>query len=191
MDVYRLKITLQDIRPPIWRRLEVPSELSLFQLHRVLQEAMGWGDYHMHEFRRGAVAYGKSDPEFGIYRANERRVLLEDVLVTPKQRMTYVYDFGDYWVHDIVLERIAEADPSVRYPRVLAGARACPPEDVGGPPGYAHFVEVISKETHPEHHDMLEWAGGLTDSEAFDLDGTDAVVRRSVRLRRAGRLTSE
>lgn len=183
MDIYRLKLTLRHIRPPIWRRLEVPSHLTLLQLHRVFQRAMGWSDEHLHEFRRGDVTYGRSDREMGLYRESEGRVLLEDVLTAPRQKMAYVYDFGDHWVHDVLLERVTAADASLRYPRVVAGARACPPEDVGGAPGYAHFVEVIANENHPEYRDMLDWAGGHTDPEAFELAATDTAVQRAVRVR--------
>lgn len=123
-SIHRLNVSLRHIRPAIWRRLEVPAELSLWQVHRVVQAAMGWGDYHLHEFRCRGIHYGQSDHEFGFYRENERRVLLHEVLRAPKDRMIYQYDFGDSWAHDILLERVTVAEPGGRYPRVLAGALA-------------------------------------------------------------------
>lgn len=187
--LYRLKVSLRHIRPLIWRRLEVPSALTLWQVHRVLQSAMGWGDYHLHAFRCRGVEYGQSDREFGVHRENERRVRLRDVLIAPRDRMLYEYDFGDGWEHDVVLERGTEPLPGLRYPRVLAGERACPPEDVGGPPGYQAFVAAIRNPDHSEHQAYLDRAGARTDPESFDLAGTDAVVRACVRPRRPRRLT--
>lgn len=185
-SIYRLKVSLRRIRPGIWRRLEVPSDLSLWQVHRVLQAAMGWTDYHLHEFQRRGVHYGQSDREYGFHRENERRVLLREVLVAPKDRMIYEYDFGDSWEHDVVLERVTAPLPGIRYPRVLAGERACPPEDVGGTAGYAQFVEAITDPEHPEYQEYRDWAGSRTDPEAFDLSATDAEVRSRVRPRRTG-----
>ena len=182
--VYRLKVTLRNIRPPIWRRIEVPRDISLYQLHRILQIVMGWTDSHLHQFQRGRTTYGTSDPEFGIQSVNERRTLLGEVLRKPKDRMVYEYDFGDSWEHDVVLEAIGEADPGVDYPTVLAGARACPPEDVGGFPGYYGFLEAVHDPRHPEHEEVLGWHDGPFDPEAFDLEAVNRHFRRSGRSKK-------
>lgn len=167
--VYALKVTLRGIRPAIWRRLEVPANLTLFDLHRALQGAMGWTDSHLHQFIHRGTYYGAPDREFGMPVVSERRTALQDLLARPKDRLIYEYDFGDSWEHDVVLEKVAEAEPGVSYPRVIGGKRACPPEDVGGYPGYAEFLEAIANPRHQEHDNMLEWAGGPFDPEAFDV----------------------
>lgn len=166
--LYQLKVTLRGSRPAIWRRFQVPSDISLERLHRILQVVMGWTDSHMHEFRAGETSYGQPDREFGMERKDERRVRLEQVLRSPKDRIMYEYDFGDSWEHDIVLEAAATPAPGGRYPLVLSGKGACPPEDVGGIGGYYHFLQVMKDPKDPEHRDMIEWSGGRFDPDAFD-----------------------
>ena len=168
--MYRLKVTLRGSRPPIWRRLEVPGEVTLLQLHEILQVVMGWTNSHLHQFRRGLTCYGESDPEFGVERENERRVRLSEVLLKPRDRMIYEYDFGDGWDHDIVRESSKPSAEVGPYCRVVAGKGACPPEDVGGIGGYYSFLEAVKNPKHPRHHDMLEWCGGHFDPDAFDPD---------------------
>lgn len=130
--IYQLKVTLRGSRPPIWRRILVLGDITLYQLHRIIQVVMAWTESHLHQFRRGNIDYGASDPEFGVKRQNERRVRPYEVLQKPKDRMGYEYDFGDGWEHDVLLEEICSPRRAARYPQVLAGKRACPPEDVGG-----------------------------------------------------------
>jgi hypothetical protein len=116
---------------------------------------------------------------------SERRTRLSDLLHRPQDRLIYEYDFGDGWEHDVVLETLAEAQPTVRYPRVIAGKRARPPEDVGGFPGYAEFLAAIGDPKHEEHNSMLEWSGGPFDPEAFDLiAANDRVPKRRASRRR-------
>jgi hypothetical protein len=152
---YRLKVSLRGSRPPIWRRLEVDAGVTLAGLHDILQVVMGWTDSHLHQFRRGTTYYGPPDPEMGMERENERRVVLHQVLRRPQDRIVYEYDFGDGWEHDVVLEGIGEADGTKPPTRVLAGKRACPPEDVGGIWGYYRFLEAIQDPKHPEHGELL------------------------------------
>ena len=128
---------------------------------------MGWTDTHLHQFEAGGVVYGTPDPEFCVRRVSESRTTLDRVLRRPKDRMRYEYDFGDSWEHDILLEAVLPAEPGGTYPRVEAGRRACPPEDVGGVPGYVGFLEALEDPAHPEHAEMLEWIGGNFDPEAF------------------------
>jgi hypothetical protein len=168
-DVYRLKVTLRGARPPIWRRLEVPSGVTLDRFHEILQVVMGWTDSHLHQFQCGGASYGRLHPEIEVEQQDERRVRLRDVLRRPKARLVYEYDFGDGWLHDVVLETIAPAGPENRQARVVAGKRACPPEDVGGVDGYYRFLEAIADPEHPEHQDMLEWVGEF-DPDAFDVE---------------------
>ncbi len=181
--LYRLKVTLRDSRPPIWRRFEVPADVTMLKLHQILQLVMGWTDSHLHQFRRGETLYGEPDPEFGIRLQNEKRVRLAEVLPKPKDRMAYEYDFGDGWQHDIVLEDISSPEPRVRYPRVLAGKRACPPEDIGGIGGYFDFLEALSDPKHPEHEEMLEWWGSDFDPKEFDVEEVNLCLHPGSRPR--------
>jgi hypothetical protein len=172
--VYQLKITLKDSKPPIWRRVEVSDSVTLDKLHAIIQAAMGWTDSHLHMFTLGRVSYGVPDPNYDEDVRDERRAKLNQLLTEPKQKLSYEYDFGDSWTHVVLLEQVREPEPGVRYPRCTAGKRACPPEDCGGIWGYASFLEIIADPEHPEHDEMLEWAGGEFDPELFDLEEVNA-----------------
>lgn len=174
-DIFRLKTTLQDIEPPIWRRIEVSGDTTMARLHEILQVTMGWQNYHLHEFRVGDVAFGEPDPDFDDRRVvkDDRRARLGGVVAGVGSEFTYEYDFGDGWVHDVVVEAVHPPEPRVRYPRVLGGARACPPEDVGGVAGYADFLAAIGNPRHREHKAMLDWVGSPFDAERFDADATN------------------
>lgn len=176
--IYQLKVTLQEVKPPIWRRIQVRANTTLPRLHDAIQVAMGWTDSHLHRFIVGDVEYGLPDPDFEDDMRSEQRVKLAQVVTTEKDWVGYEYDFGDSWTHKIVLERILPPDPAVHYPRCLAGQRACPPEDVGGVGGYAEFLEAIRDTEHPEHDAMLEWCGGVFDVEAFSLDAVNQALER-------------
>ena len=174
----QFKVALRYIRPPIWRRVVLPDNFTLGQLHDVIQVTMGWQNYHMHSFRFGDVLYtcqqalemGDMDME------NEEIVFLSRVVTRPKQKFIYEYDFGDSWLHEIVVEKMLPFDPQAKYPVCLGGARACPPEDCGSFPGYCDILEALKapKKTG-EQKELLEWVGGDYDPERFDLD---AVNRR-------------
>ena len=171
---YQLKVTLRGTRPPIWRRVEVKGDTTLFKLHHILQVAMGWTDSHMHQFLAKSKYYGTPDLEFPPGRQNDRKVRLDQVLRKPKERMVYEYDFGDSWEHEVMVEKVVPAAPGRgRYPLVTAGKRACPPEDCGGVPGYYHFLEVLKNPKHPDHEEVLEWSGGAYEPEAFDIQGVN------------------
>ena len=165
--IYQIKVTLRAARPPIWRRFQVQPHVTLQELHRILQAVMGWTDSHLHQFRVGQTYYGKPNREFGFQVRNEKKARLGEVLGWPKARMVYEYDFGDGWEHDLVLEAIVAAAPGTRCPLVLGGKRRCPPEDVGGVPGYYHFLEAIADRKHADHADMREWWGEEFDADAF------------------------
>lgn len=167
--LYRLKVTLRGMRPPIWRRFLVPSDIKLKRLHDSLQAVMGWTDSHLHQFEARGVRCGTSDREFGMLRVSENKTALCEVLRRPKDRLTYEYDFGDSWVHDVVLEAVLPPGKDGLYPLVEAGKRVCPPEDVGGDYGYVEFLEALVDPQHPEHENMVEWIGGAFDPEAFDV----------------------
>ena len=179
--IYRLKVTLRGSRPPIWRRIEVRSDISLARLHDVLQLVMGWTNSHLHQFRRGTTYYGPANPELDMEQQNERRIRLNGVLRKPKDKMVYEYDFGDGWEHDVVLERSTVGPTDAPQVRVTGGRGACPPEDVGGIGGYYGFLEAIKDPAHPEHDEMLEWYGGDIDPEAFDFEEVNKYFRARTR----------
>ncbi|MCU0586525.1 MAG: plasmid pRiA4b ORF-3 family protein [Syntrophobacteraceae bacterium] len=171
--IHQMKISLKGAKPPIWRRVLVPGELTLGQLHDVIQAAMGWDGGHLHMFKVWGLEYGVPNPDWEMDVEDEDRVTLDRLQFKEKSRFLYLYDFGDDWAHDILVEKILPREDGKHYPICIKGSRACPPEDVGGVWGYASFLETIRDPKHPEHEDLLEWAGGEFDSEAFDLDAVN------------------
>ena len=175
--VYRLRITLADIEPVIWRLVEVP-DCSLAELHEVIQIAMGWQNSQMHQF----VVNGKHFCQAlldDIDLEGEAGIRLSQIFKGKKKpRIVYEYDFGDSWEHEIVLEKTLEPEPKVKYPRCLEGARACPPEDCGGAWGYADFLKAIADPKHPDHRDLKEWIGGKFDPEKFSVDKVNRELRK-------------
>lgn len=172
-QVYQLKVTLEGIRPPIWRRIQVGSDISLAGLHEVLQVTMGWDNCHLYQFIMGRTSYGEPHPDYegwGTEMHDAADTRLDDVLRREKGKITYEYDFGDSWYHGILLEKILPPDPSGQYPICLKGKRAGPPEDCGGTWGYMEFQEAIRDPEHEQHDELLEWAGGEFDPEELDLD---------------------
>jgi hypothetical protein len=165
---FQLRIELREVLPPAWRRFLVPGSITLPGLHRVIQEVMGWENCHLHLFRLGKKEYGIPDPEYPSEMRNERGRRLRDFLCDEGEMFGYQYDFGDNWEHDVVVERIVTG-AKVTDARRLEGERACPPEDVGGPPGYTEYLEAMQDPSHPEHEQMVEWRGPSFDPERFDL----------------------
>jgi len=179
--IFQLNIALEESRPLIWRRVQVPSGITLPRLHRILQIIMGWEDYHLHEFRIGGKTFAEPDPEdhhFGRDFANERRVKLGTVLSTVGSSFEYVYDFGNNWRHDILLEAILPVTPRKRYPVCLGGARSGPPEDVGGIRGYERYLEALFDLKHEEHGRLLAWRGRF-DPEYFPITSVNRDLREA------------
>lgn len=177
-DVYQLKITLKSVRPPVWRRVLVPGRITLASLHDVVQVAMGWTDSHLHQWEVDGQEYGTPSPDWpDPTLRSERRVRLDAVAVEGT-RLEYWYDFGDDWRHDVRVEQVRGRLRGERLPRCVAGRRACPPEDVGGPWGYAELLAAQADPSHPEHESFATWAPGFR-AAAFDVAETDALLRRS------------
>jgi hypothetical protein len=168
--VYQLKITLKDVKPPVWRRVQVLNDMSLFHLHHFIQLVMGWTDSHLHQFTIAGVEYSQPLPEYEFNVRNEATVKLSKVVPGEKFKFLYTYDMGDCWEHEILVEKVLPREAEQMYPICLAGKRACPPEDCGGAWGYAEFVEAIQNPDHPDHAQMLEWVGGAFDPNEFDRD---------------------
>lgn len=163
---YRIKVTLRGAaKPPVWRRLEVPADLDLGQLHEVVQAAMGWEDYHLHVFSQGGADYGLPDPDLG--HADERAVRLCQLLTDVGDRLDYTYDFGDGWEHEITLEKVLPVDDSGTGAICTAGKGACPPEDCGGVWGYRELKATLADPGAESHESLLDWLG-LASPEDFD-----------------------
>ena len=181
--IYQLKITLRGIKPPIWRRVQVP-ECTLTDLHEIIQVAMGWDESHLHQFIVRGTCYGATvDDDFGLGPdmdvEEEGDVLLSQITNGHRRlKFRYEYDFGDGWQHDIEVERVVEREPRVHYPRCIEGRRACPPEDVGGPWGYADFLAAITDPKHEDHREMKEWVGGKFDPEKFSAEAVNRELRK-------------
>ncbi len=180
-NVYQLKIVLSDIRPQIWRRVQIPWDIRLDDLHLVLQAAMGWTNSHLHCFmfgdRRFTMPYEEGALE-ELQMEDERKLRLNDLISASKDTFLYTYDFGDDWEHVVTLEKVLPPFPNTRYPLCMAGKRACPPEDCGSVPGYVSLLKVLANPRHPEHKDMKQWVGRKYDPELFDPEKFDKDLRR-------------
>ena len=176
--IYQLKITLEDIRPPIWRRVQVPGDILLPDLHHLIQVVMGWEDAHLHAFRVGNISYGQPDSELDDWMQDEGRIRLAQIAPAEKSKFRYEYDFGDDWRHMVVVEKLLPVAVGQNYPVCLTGKRASPPEDCGGPWGYPVFLKAISNPEHERHDELLEWIGGEFDPEAFDVAAVNSELQR-------------
>ncbi len=175
--IYQMRVALAHADPPIWRRILVPGDYSLAALHLVIQMAMGWLNYHLHEFTIDGVRYGQPNPAYDDMLPMEDHALARiDDVADEGDTFTYVYDFGDDWVHAVTVERILEPRPDQPYPACTDGRNACPPEDVGSFPGYAAFLEALADPNHEDHEMYSRWIGGTFDPEAFDVAAADQRV---------------
>ena len=170
--VARLKVTLYDVEPQVLRRFDVPLKIRLSRLHEVIQAAMGWTNTHLYEFRAGGAGWGVPDPD-GFYEGPlpaSKTSLLDVMEDVGTKTIHYIYDFGDNWHHVIKVEKIDDAIPGAEYPRLVRAIGACPPEDIGGVPGYADFLDAIADPAHEAHAEMLEWYGCHFDVEDAAID---------------------
>jgi len=170
--VARLKITLDHVKPAVLRRVEVPFDIRLDRLHLTVQAAMGWTNSHLYELRAGDVGWSTPYPDAdwaGDF-IDARKARLGDILEDiGTKKLVYLYDFGDGWEHTIKVERLADPEPGVLYPRLIEVSGRCPPEDCGGPWGYAELLEAIKDPAHERHAELTEWIGN-----DFDLDANEA-----------------
>lgn len=172
-DIHQLKITLQSVKPSVWRRIQVPCNMTLKELSPVLEAAMGWMGGHLHSFQVGNDRYQPPDPD-GFFDSpffktlDESTVTLGEVLPVENTAMQWSYDFGDGWEHDVLAERIDARDPKATYPLCQEGRRACPPEDCGGPWGYDELLEALADPSHERHDELSGWAPPDFDAAHFD-----------------------
>jgi hypothetical protein len=194
--VYQVKITIDQIEPPIWRRLQVPADITLPRFHDAIQAAFGWWDYHLHQFIVDGLHFGVPDPEFidELPMIDESNVKLQDLQRASK--IVYQYDFGDCWDHRVEIESLSvDAEPDVRYPICTGGERARPPEDCGGTSGYEHLLEVLGNPHDEEYREVKTWVGRAFHPEKFDLRAVNRALRkasgdsRTTRLARATKHT--
>lgn len=188
-----LRISLDNVEPAIWRRVEVNDDLTFYQLHRVIQQAMGWGGYHMHEFDVARQRVGTRDAEDAMFMApNEmipERSTRVGQLLGRCRKFRYWYDFGDDWWHTIAVEKRLPADPEAAPAVLVAGENACPPEDCGGPWGYADLLDSLRDPASEGYADACDWVGNDFDPTAFDLAAhakrVAGVIRRPARAKKA------
>lgn len=171
LSIYQFKITLKNVDPQAWRRFQVRNDITLHRLSTTILMVMGWDGGHLHQFNIQGIDYGipHDDYDEDNMPEDEREIILRDMPKGDLNGFIYEYDFGDGWKHIVVLEKVLELQKGVKYPVCLDGARSCPPDDCGGPHGYADFIKAIKNPGHPEHESMLEWIGGEFDPEEFDV----------------------
>lgn len=169
-SIYQIKVMLNHSKPSIWRRFLVPEGMNLEALHHTLQIVMGWDNEHLHVFHHGKRRYGIPDEEYDDGTVDELEYTVGDLLDKEGDSLTYLYDFGDGWEHEVLLEKILPWRADAELPRCTAGERACPPEDVGGVHGYERLLRILCKPNHPEYEEMLEWLGDDYNPRHFDKD---------------------
>lgn len=177
VEVYALKVTLLDTSPPVWRRILVPRDITLDNLHRTLQTVMGWTNSHLHQFVCRSPRL--LDPRAGVGSkiANEKRTRLGEVIGIVGARLWYEYDFGDGWRHEILLEEVLLGDETFQQ-ICVAGKRSCPPEDCGGPQGFAELLQALQNANHPSHDEA--WLRDFV-PESFSIDQINKRLRRRKR----------
>lgn len=176
-EIFQIKVVLQGCKPPIWRRVLVPADTSLFDLHKTIQVAMGWTNSHLHQFIKDERFYRVPHEEDWGPVIDERDIHIRDIAPSEGDKFVYEYDFGDGWGHTVTVEKILPVDPHLRYPHCVKGKRACPPEDVGGIWGYEEFLEAMRDPDHVEHESYLEWWGEPFDPDEFDIEETNQMLQ--------------
>ena len=171
MLIIEIKVTLSDIEPEVTRVLQVPADIKLDRLHLTLQAAFGWENAHLYMFEAGHRTWGVPDPDFGGNDLPANKTTLRQVIEdTGQKTINYLYDFGDNWEHRIKTGKHFEPEPGELYPRLTGVNGNCPPEDIGGFPGYYEFLDAMADPKHPEHENLKEWFGGIFDPNQPDTD---------------------
>ena len=174
MNVVTLKVTLNGVKPPVWRRLTMPGTMTLGDLHEAIQAAMGWHDSHLHVFVIGDEQYGDRHSVDGV--ADEHRVTLNGLWQSKVFHFDYIYDFGDEWEHAILFEKSEVAVEGLSHPVCVTGKRNCPPEDCGGVWGYRELLAALGDADHPDHEEQRDWIGEDFDPNAFDRERANTVL---------------
>jgi len=186
--VYQIQISLKGFKPKIWRKVLIPSDLSLSDLHSVIQAVMGWTNSHLHQFIQYGTFY--SEPQQEIWDDMDAEdytdLRVSDLLHREKDTLVYEYDFGDSWEHQIVLEKVLPKTGDTQLPVCLKGKMNCPPEDCGGVWGYAEMLEILKQPDHEEYGSYIEWLGEEFDPEYFDIDAVNQLLRGMRRFIKPG-----
>lgn len=181
-QIYQLEIWLMDIEPRIWRKFEVRSDIRLDRLNDVIQSVMGWTNSHLHSFSvEDDIEYGMPDPDdmYDDDMQDERKAKLIDLVSRLKSHFVYTYDFGDNWEHVVEVVEIKETQQGVKYPICLAGERACPPEDCGGPWSYPEFLQTLRGRNKKERQELIDWLGYEFDPEEFDINAVNKMLKQT------------
>jgi uncharacterized protein YidB (DUF937 family) len=176
VEVFVLKVTLLGTNPQVWRRILVPLDITLRNLHRTLQTVMGWANSHLHQFVGQGPRLSDSRSRVGSKIANENRTRLGELIGTVGARLLYEYDFGDGWQHELLLEEVLLGGETFQQ-MCLAGKRCCPPEDCGGPQGFAELLQALQDANHPSHDEAREWLGNFV-AESFSANDVNRRLRR-------------
>jgi len=178
--IYQIQIALKDFKPKIWRRLLIPSDLLLSDFHKIIQVSMGWTNSHLHQFVKNRNYYTVRFPDDHFWdemdNVDYKFMIISDLLKKEKERITYEYDFGDSWHHQIILEKILPVSETINYPVCIKGKMNCPPEDVGGVWGYDSMLEILKQPDHEEYESFIEWLGGEFDPEHFDIEEVNELL---------------
>ncbi|MBV9866681.1 MAG: plasmid pRiA4b ORF-3 family protein [Abitibacteriaceae bacterium] len=177
-SIYQLKVTLAHSKPPIWRRIQVSADMTLYKLHHVLQIVMRRDDSHLHQFVVKGDYYGIPAPDWDLDLIDEETVKLSQLSLGEKAKFIYEYDFGDSWEHQIAVEKILPPDPSLKHPLCIKGKNASPPEDCGGIWGYYEMLEAVQNPAHPEHDHWAEWLEEGFDPAAFDIEDINQRLKK-------------
>jgi hypothetical protein len=187
-SVARLRISLDDITPEIWRMVDFPTAGSLKMLHDVVQAAMGWQDYHLWHFEVEGRRYGLTKPDLPHWNVvSAKNAKFSSLLDRGARQLTYTYDMGDDWRHTVTVEGVRTGESDTKYPRLVAGERRCPPEDVGGWPGFEMFLEAMADPTHESHDELVRWYGGRFDPDDMGELATSRAVAAIAIRRHAGK----
>jgi hypothetical protein len=173
--LYEVEVVLRGTDPPVWRKLQVPTRTTLHRFHRILQRAMGWENYHVYLFEVEGIEYGDPSPDWSVPVESSRKMTLERLVGAGITGFIYDYDMGDGWRHQITLTGTAEGEDK---PGCTGGARACPPEDCGGPPGYFELLVALADPDHERHRELSAWLGRKFDPNAFDAAAIDRALKR-------------
>lgn len=180
--IYQIQISLKGFKPKIWRRILIQSDLPLADFHKVIQTTMGWTNSHLHQFIKNGTFYTKRYPGDVLWDEMDNVDYLDmsisDLLKKEKEKITYEYDFGDSWEHEIVLEKINPDDKEAKYPLCLTAKNNCPPEDCGGVWGYADMLDILKHPDHEEYESYIEWLGKEFDPEYFDKNEINKMLKQ-------------
>lgn len=181
-EIFQLRIDLQDSKPPIWRRILVEKNITFYDLHQILLIVMDWHGGHLYEFEINETRISDiyPDDDFMDFRdppMDASKTKLTKMKLAAGMKFTYIYDFGDYWVHKIKVEKVLPRDPNIQYPTCTKGKLNTPPDDCGGIYGFYEMLDIIADPTHPEFQNMVDWLGEGYDPSHFDLGEINEILQ--------------